>query len=109
MTERDSLDTHAQAASTPTDGALEAWADRMNERARAGAALYSSPGLDDQQANVLALELIRQFDGLPIPVIKQVLNRAGFWVEAVSTLHCGEASEFARAVAGWQHADRKSP
>jgi hypothetical protein len=77
---------------------LKAWAGHS----------YTSPGLSDDQANVQALELLRQFDGQPLPVVQQVLRRAEFWLSAVSTLDCGEATEFARAVEGLKRAAGES-
>lgn len=69
---------------------------------------YASPALSDDEMNVQALALLRQFDGQPLPVVRQVLQRAEFWLGAVSTLHCGPATEFARAVEGWTSAAGES-
>lgn len=69
---------------------------------------YESPALSDDEANVKALELLRQFDGLPVPVIRQVLRQAEFWLVAVTVLDCGEATEFARAFAGWKRVREQS-
>lgn len=69
---------------------------------------YQSPGLSDNEANVRALDLLRQFDGLPIPVIRQVLRQVEFWLDAVTRLDCGEATEFARAFEGLKHAVEQS-
>lgn len=82
--------------------------DAMTMRAVERRDEYVSPGLSDDQANVLALELLRQFDGQPLPVVQQVLRRAEFWLSAVSTLNCGEATEFARAVEGLKRAAGES-
>lgn len=68
---------------------------------------YASPALSEEEANVLALELLQAFDGRPLPVVRQVLQRAEFWLGAVSTLRCGPATEFARAVEGWTRAAGK--
>lgn len=65
---------------------------------------YASPGVSDDVANMCGLAVLRQFDGLPVPVIRQVLRRAEFWLGAVTTLDCGDATEFARAVEGWTRA-----
>ncbi len=69
---------------------------------------YQSPGISDEKANLLALELLRTFDGLPVSVIRQVLRHVEFWLDAVTVLDCGEATEFARAVEGWKRAAERS-
>ena len=63
--------------------------------------VYITPHLNESDAERVALELLRQFDGLPASVIRQVLRKAEFWLGAVTVLDCGEATEFARAVEGW--------
>ncbi len=80
-----------------------AWQKKQIKRAELGASLadrYESPHLADDEINLRALELLREFDGLPVPVIRQVLRQAEFWLGAVTVLDCGEATEFARAVEG---------
>lgn len=69
---------------------------------------YESPNISDDEANLRALELLRQFNGLPVPVIRQVLRQAEFWLGAVTVLDCGEATEFSRAFEGWKRAVEKS-
>lgn len=70
---------------------------------------YESPSISDDDANLRALELLqRDFDGLPAPIVRQVLRRALFWLDAVTVLDCGEASEFARAFEGWRRAAGQS-
>lgn len=68
---------------------------------------YESPNISDDEANVKALELLRQFDGLPVPVVRQVLRQAEFWLSAVTVLDCGPTTEFARAFEGWKGAAQK--
>jgi hypothetical protein len=69
---------------------------------------YASPGLSDDEANLNGLVLLRSFDGVPAPVIRQVLQRALFWLDAVTVLECGESSEFARALEGLKRAAGQS-
>ncbi len=69
---------------------------------------YQSPGISDEKANLLALELLRTFDGLPVSVIRQVLRQAEFCLGAVTVLDCGEATEFARAFEGFRRAVEQS-
>lgn len=58
---------------------------------------YESPNVSDDEANKVALKLLQGFDGLPVPVIRQVLRQAEFWLGAVTVLDCGPDTEFARA------------
>lgn len=69
---------------------------------------YSSPHISCDEAHLRALELLRQFDGQPVSVIRQVLRQADQWLDAVTTLGCGEATEFARAVEVWRRAAGES-
>jgi ABC-type antimicrobial peptide transport system ATPase subunit len=69
---------------------------------------YASPHISCDEAHLLALELLQQFDGQPVSVIRQVLRQADQWLDAVTTLSCGEATEFARAVEVWQRAAGES-
>ena len=82
--------------------------DSMNALNAALAPGYESPGLDGDEANRLALELLRQFDGQPLSVVRQVLRQAEFWLGAVTTLDCGPSTEFARASAAHQAAFERS-
>ena len=70
--------------------------------------VYSTPCLTNEQTNLNALRLLKSFDGLPAPVIRQVLRQTLFWLDAVTVLNCGEATEYARAVEGWRRAAGES-
>lgn len=65
---------------------------------------YQSLSIDDAEADRLALDLLRRLDGLPVAVVRRVLRQADFWLDAVTVLDCGPATEFQRAVAGFQAA-----
>lgn len=71
-------------------------------------AIFETPSLGDDAANLNGLRLLESFDGVPAPVIRQVLQRALFWLDAVTVLDCGEVSEFARALEGLKRAAGKS-
>ncbi|SDI51999.1 hypothetical protein SAMN05660652_03572 [Propionivibrio dicarboxylicus] len=70
---------------------------------------YETPSLPDEEANLSALILLRQFDGMPTPIVRQVLRKALFWLDAVTTLDCSAATEYSKAVEGWKRDPAESP
>ena len=69
---------------------------------------YQSPSISDEQTSVLALEMLRAFDGVSVAVIREVLRQAENFLGAVTVLDCSESTEFARAVEGWSRAAEQS-
>lgn len=69
---------------------------------------YETLSIGREAVDLHALNLLGLLDGLTVADVRQVLSRAGFWLDAVSTLNCGEATEFARAVEGLRPAAGES-
>lgn len=69
---------------------------------------YATPHLSDDAANLNALSVLQQFHGIPAPVVRQILRQALFWLDAVTILDCGEASELQRAFEGLRRAAEQS-
>lgn len=65
---------------------------------------YETLDIGREATDVLALNLLKLLDGLTVASVREVLHRAEFWLDAVSTLNCGKATEFARAVEGLRSA-----
>lgn len=104
-------------AAPEENAALMEWSARMLQKLNDGNRLrgaiddaihYETPSIRPEEADARALALLGQLDGLNVASVRQVLNRAGFWLDAVSTLNCGEATEFARAVEGLRRAAGES-
>ncbi|WP_374348545.1 hypothetical protein [Chitinimonas sp.] len=69
---------------------------------------YHSPDFaNDAEAELLALKLLRGFHGMPVTLIRQVLRRADFWLDATTQLNTA-ASEFQRAYEGYRRASEQS-
>lgn len=69
---------------------------------------YETRDMDGNRVNELALEILRQFDGMGVNVARRILRRAEFWLDATSTVDCSTSSEFQRAVEGSATAPVKS-
>lgn len=70
---------------------------------------YETPSLTRDQADAMALTLLRSMQGIPVSIVRQVLKRADFWIDALTVLECGPATEFARAFEALQRAADESP
>lgn len=69
---------------------------------------YESPWFEkDEEAEVLALELLKRLDGMPVAMIRQVLRRAEFWLDATTALDCS-ATEYQKAFEEYRRVAEKS-
>jgi hypothetical protein len=69
---------------------------------------YVTPMLPVDELERLALSLLGNFSGQPVCVIREILRRAEFWLDATSTLNGGPSSELQKAFAALRVASPES-
>lgn len=67
------------------------------------------PSLTRDQADAMALTLLRSMQGIPVSIVRQVLKRADFWIDDVPAGVRPGYVEFARAFEALQRAADESP